>query len=250
MEKLLIKGIIFDMGGTLLQLSGNVDALNIERRVNVASFFRKKRIKLDAESLTTAIDAAQKNAQANAHQSLEEYQTRDVILSALQAIDAPKRAEALVSGAVRAYFEPSEAIHEQIPGTLEVVKKLHAQGLHLALLSNAPDDPLIQRLVNRYGLRPYFSPVFSSAGLGWAKPNPKAFLFIADRWRLKPQEIVVVGDTLQTDIWGAKNAGMHSVLVPHNGSTLETLDASQTQSITADATIHSLSELESVLTQF
>jgi len=245
----LIKGIIFDMGGTLLQFVGDVHRLKTKRTANVAHFFHKKRIKLDAEAFATAIIEAQKQAQESAHQSLEEYQMRDVIVKALQAIEAPKRAEGLVAGAVRAYFEPSEAMHEQIPGAIEVVKALYAQGIKLALLSNAPDDALVQRLINRYGLRPYFSPVFSSAGLGWAKPNPQAFLFIAKRWGLNPQEIVVVGDTPQTDILGAKNAGMHSIFVPRNGGLLETLDTSQTQNITADATIKALSELESILTQ-
>lgn len=238
------------MGGTLLQFEGDMQILNTERTASVADFFRKKRIKLDAEALAVAIVDAQKSAQTAAHQNLAEYQMRDVIAAALQAIEAPKRAESLISGAVRAYFSPSEAAHGLIPGVIEVLKKLKAQNLKLALLSNAPDDALVQRLINRYGLRQYFSPVFSSAGLGWAKPDARAFSIIADRWGLSPQEIVMVGDTPQTDILGAKNAGMHSVFVPRNGGLLEALDTSQTKQITADATIGSLSELESVLAQF
>ncbi len=246
----MIKGIIFDMGGTLLQFTGDVQAINTERMEKVGDFFHKKHVKLDTDAFVTAIITAQKQAQKLAHQSLKEYQMRDVIIEALHAISAPKRAEGLVLGAVRAYFEPSEAAHSLIPGAIDVLKKLRVRGIKLALLSNAPDDALVQRLINRYGLRPYLSPVFSSAGLGWAKPAPQAFLFIAKRWELNPQEIAVVGDTPQTDILGANNADMRSIFIPRNGGLLETLDASQTQTITADVSIHALSELESALTQF
>jgi len=45
------------------------------------------------------------------------------------------------------------------------------------------------------------------------KPLPFAFLRACRRLGLRRREVIMVGDQLATDIWGAKLVGMHAVLV-------------------------------------
>jgi HAD superfamily hydrolase (TIGR01549 family) len=140
--------------------------------------------------------------------------------TALEKIEAPASTHALIEPALKIYFEPEEMAWQVYPDAIETLKHLHRQGYRLGLYSNATDDAFIQRLINRNGLRPWLSPTFSSAGLGWRKPKREPFDLIAQRWRLAPAELAVVGDSLSADILGAQNAGMHSILMtlPENPS--------------------------------
>ena len=170
----------------------------------------------------------------------------DAILNALRNVDAPKRAETLTQQAAKILFQGEEDAHALIPDALETLKTLSAQKFKLSLLSNASDDALIQRLVNRNGLRPWLSPVFSSAGLGRQKPKPDPFLLIAERWRLPTAEIAVVGDTLTADIQGARNAGMFGILV----TRIENPRNEENWHIKADITIAALNVLPKVISEF
>ncbi len=241
-----IQGIIFDMGRTLLVFNSDQTAVESQGAHDVAHWLRtKKRIKVDEDALAAAILSARAEGIRRAAESLAAFQMRDAITAALHAVDAPKRAEAFAEQATRIFFQREEDGHEPVPGAIETLKTLHGERLRLGLLSNATDDALIQRLINRFGFRPYLSPVFSSAGVGWQKPKAEPFLLIAKRWGIAPENIAVVGDTLNADILGAQNAGMHSVLVTY----AESPSNAANRHITPDITIDSIVKLPTALAQ-
>lgn len=242
----MIKGIIFDLGGTLLHYTGNQAECEQRGAPAVGEWFVKKaRIKLDVPALAEAILQARAAGLRQATESLVEFNMSDGIATALQAIDAPPHALPLAVEATRPFFAEEEAGHNLIPGTIDTLKALQQNGLKLGLLSNATDDGLIQRVVNRTGLRPYLSPVFSSAGLGWQKPHTAPFHLIAERWQLPPEQIAVVGDTLKTDILGAQNAGMRGILLTY--AEHHSNDANR--HIEPHATIDTLADLPDALSQ-
>lgn len=45
------------------------------------------------------------------------------------------------------------------------------------------------------------------------KPSPKGYLKAAEDMGLKATEVIFVGDQIFTDIWGANNAGIRSIMV-------------------------------------
>lgn len=241
-----IQGVIFDMGRTLLVFNGDQNAVEAQGARDTAHWLRtKKRIKVDEAALAAAILSARADGMRRAAETQAGFQMRDAILAAFHAVDAPKRAELLVEQATRIFFQREEDGHEPVPGAIETLKTLYGENLKLGLLSNATDDALIQRLINRFGFRPYLSPVFSSAGVGWQKPNAEPFLLIADRWGISPEHIAVVGDRLDADILGAQNAGMHSVLVTY----AESPSNAANRHITPDITIDSVVKLPTALAQ-
>jgi HAD superfamily hydrolase (TIGR01549 family) len=208
----LIKGVIFDLGSTLIKLSGDwPDVVREGAEATAEWYYKQKHVKVDREGLVETFIEERRLALQQAAETLEEAQMTEVLRRALKRINASARAEAMVEEALRCFFAPEEAAHTPFPDAVETLKTLRAKNLKVGILSNAPDDSLIQRLVNDNGLRPWVSPVFSSAGLGWRKPSPEPFALIAQRWGIPANQIVVVGDTLATDILGAKNAGMRSI---------------------------------------
>ncbi len=240
----MIKGIIFDLGGTLMRFQGDLTATERQGAEAVAEWLiKKKRVKVEAPALVEAIMFARKEGFAQAKETLRPLLARDEIVTALQRIDAPPRAATFAQAAVKIFFQGEEDAHILLPDALETLKTLSAQGIKLGLLSNASDDALIQRLVNRSGMRPCLSPAFTSAGLGWQKPKAEPFQLIAKRWNLSPQRIAVVGDTLTADIQGAHNAGMTGILVTQT----ENPRNKKNRRIKPDVTIATLADLPEII---
>ena len=210
----MIKGIIFDLGSTLIKVTRSWDEVIQEGAEAMATWYLKtKHIKLDAPALIETFIAERASGLKTARQTQTEVLAVQTLLASLKKIDASPSAEALVDGAIKIFFGPEEAASQAYPDAVDTLKILKAQGFRVGLYSNATDDALIQRLVNQNGFRPWLSPVFSSAGCGWRKPKRETFELIAQRWGLSPEEMVVVGDTLEADILGAQNAGMRNILV-------------------------------------
>ena len=240
----MIKGIIFDMGNTLLRFAGDWDTVIQAGAQAMANwYFKKKHIKLDQLALVEAFLNERAAGREIAHQTHTEVLARQSLRDALKKIEAPASAEALVEAAIKVFFEPEEAVWRSYPDAADTLKGLYSRGYRLGLYSNATDDPLVQRMINTNGLRPWLSPTFSSAGCGWRKPKPEPFEMIAGRWGLRPGEIVVVGDTLKADILGAHNAGMFSILVTMD----EAASNGDSRHIQPTATADSLSALPEII---
>jgi FMN phosphatase YigB (HAD superfamily) len=215
----LIKGIIFDLGNTLLYVAGDSRSLERAGAEAVADWYLKKRhIKLDGPALVETLLAERAAARMAAIKMQVEVTAQHCLSQALKKIEAPAVAEAEIEAAIKVYFAPEEAACVTYPDAVETLKQLKQRGYRLGLYSNATDDKLLQRLINQGSLRPWLSPTFSSAEWSWRKPKREPFELIAGRWGLSPTEVVVIGDTLDTDILGAQNAGMLSILMTMNES--------------------------------
>jgi putative hydrolase of the HAD superfamily len=242
----LIKGIIFDLGNTLLRFDGDDETVSRAGAELMADwFFKKKRLKLDGPALVETFLAQRVANFEQAQQTQTEILAEESLRQALHKIDAPSHAQPLVEAAIKIYFASEEAYWQPYPDTVQTLKQLKAQGYRMGLYSNATDDALVQRMVNQGRIRPWLSPTFSSAGCGWRKPRPDGFALIAARWNLPANQIVVVGDTLNADILGAQNAGMHSILV-----TMDENPANfENRNIVPGAVVESLSQIPEIAAQ-
>ncbi|GAB4538104.1 MAG: hypothetical protein Kow0063_25590 [Anaerolineae bacterium] len=239
-----VRGVIFDLGSTLMYFDGDWEDVISRGVADMLAFFRRKRVKLHESSLAETFIAERQAGRELAYHTHREVTCLDSLLAALEKTKAPPEAFPLAAEAVRVYFGPEEAAWKAYPDAKATLKHLSEQGYRLGLLSNATDDAFIQRLVNRLGLRPWLSPTFSSAGLGWRKPLREPFDLILSRWNLPPETVIMVGDTLNADIQGAHNSGMRAVLItadesPSNDTYRETIQP--------DASIATLSELAGVI---
>jgi len=242
-----IHGIIFDLGSTLMYFDGDWEDVVERGAAQMAAFFTRKRIRLDESALAETFIAERRAGREVAYRTQREVTCAESLRTALEKVGAPPEAFALVPEAVRVYFGPEEAAWKAYPEAKATLKHLFQRGYRLGLLSNATDDPLIQRLVNRLELRPWLSPTFSSAELGWRKPRPEPFEIILSRWKLPPESVIVVGDTLDADILGAHNAGMRGVLITADESPR---NEEHRETIVPDATIATLSELPGLLREW
>ncbi|MBX3166625.1 MAG: HAD family hydrolase [Candidatus Eremiobacteraeota bacterium] len=79
-------------------------------------------------------------------------------------------------------------------GARELVRKLHEQGLKLAVASSAPPKEL-DPLLDIVGIRPYLSEKTSSGDAQESKPDPDIVAVALQRLELKADEVIMVGDT-------------------------------------------------------
>lgn len=77
----------------------------------------------------------------------------------------------------------------------------------------------ISVVLQEFGLDGIFEEIIESAVVGIRKPDPQIFLLGVDALGMKPEEVTVVGDSLEKDIIPAKRAGCHTVWLKGEGWT-------------------------------
>jgi putative hydrolase of the HAD superfamily len=107
----------------------------------------------------------------------------------------------------------SERMHF-FPGALETLLELRARGHRLALLTNG--GAAFQReKIERFALAPLFDVVLVEGELGYGKPDPRVFERALRALGAAPQEALMTGNDLRSDIYGAKRAGVRAVWIDH-----------------------------------
>jgi len=95
--------------------------------------------------------------------------------------------------------------------THALLETLRERGLKLGLVSNAIDPPdLLHRDLERHGITERVDVAVFSSEVGRRKPDPAIYRRALDALGVEPTNALFVGDTLHTDIAGAKALGMHT----------------------------------------
>lgn len=136
------------------------------------------------------------------------------------------------------YRKEYEVLEEEAP---EILKKLSGQ-YSLGIIANQSEG--LEKRLEEWGIRRYFSVVVSSHEAGVSKPDPLIFEKALDMAHCPPGEAVMIGDRLDNDIMPAKRAGMKTVRIL-KGTCVRQRPADE--SCVPDAEIRELNELEDLL---
>lgn len=122
-------------------------------------------------------------------------------------------------------------------GAQELSKRLSEAGYELYIVTNGVAKTQALRL-EKSGLLPYFKDVFVSEAIGIPKPDKRFFDYVLERINEKDKNrIVVIGDSLSSDIRGAENSGLDSIWLNLNNASLP-------GDLNPVATVTKLSEIE------
>lgn len=97
------------------------------------------------------------------------------------------------------------------PDLIQCINDLRDLGLILGLISNINMSG--KKIAEKLGVSSYFNYVFTSEDLGYEKPNKMIFEKSLDIAKLTPSEVVFIGDQVESDILGAKNANILPILL-------------------------------------
>jgi phosphoglycolate phosphatase len=192
------KGIVFDLDGTLLDTSLDLtDTLNHVRRLAQLEDLRPEAVmKMMGDGLQNTLLRGLEGSQALAieyamHEFLHFYQNN--------------------------YTQKTKAY----PGVYEVLKQLQAQGITLGVLSNKREE-FIDVL-----LKMHFQDIDFKVRLGDVptrkrKPDPMGLLQACRAFQLKPNQVLMVGDSV-VDMEAGLNAGTGVLPVAWGYQSIESL---------------------------
>ena len=114
------------------------------------------------------------------------------------------------------FFDDYDPIDVIFADTRVVLKQLNADGYVVGLVSNR--EEALTSLVEQYGLSEFFHFTLSAGQAKCYKPAPKIFLqALQMAGNIAPEQAVYVGDNYFAEVLGARNIGMHVILVdPRN----------------------------------
>lgn len=246
-----VEGVIFDLGHTLMYLDSTWPAVSQQGAADLTAFLEEQQLDMDGMAFAKTLLERRAESFDRAKQTLREVTAEDSMRRTFAEFGLSEPGPTLVKRAVDAFFADEETHWRAYPEARSVLRALADGGLRLGMYSNATHDPFIQRLVDRFGFRPWLEPALSSAKTGIRKPDPAAFAPFLASWRLPARSVAVVGDTFDADVLGAHHAGMLSVWFPTRQDARQEGESPShplgALPVTPDATIAGLGELPECL---
>ena len=210
--------LIFDLYGTLVDIHTEEDALVWEKTALYFGFYGAH---YTGEELKTAFRAAMSRREAQAGQSYECFPDspfEQVMEELFRAKGVTENADTLGINAAQLFRISSIEYVKLYPHVLEALAMLRERGYRLWLLSNA------QRIFTAYelchlGLGKQLDGIYISSDYGCRKPDIRFFRALLEEQHLNPRTCLMIGNDRETDIAGAKAAGldtlyMHTNLTP------------------------------------
>jgi putative hydrolase of the HAD superfamily len=150
-------------------------------------------------------------------------------------IDDPELAIALAETFVH-LRRKKHIVYSDTTRVLERLSQNHSLGL---LTNGAPD--LQRRKIEGAGLAGYFDQVLISGDIGIGKPERSIFETLLTRLGATTESVLMIGNSLNSDIQGAQGAGIRAVWLNRSGQYHDI-------GIIPDWEISSLDELPPILT--
>ena len=210
----MIKGVVFDLGGTL-HLCSTTEERKIWFAKRIISRLGEYGISLDispeALSLQLEINAAEYKRDVEA--SLRELPT-EIVWNDYYLKEQHLGRDALrpMSEELSFLYDYERVCNLPRPRLVETMQQLKDMGMKLGIISNILAKGMVPHMVTEYGLAPYMDCVLSSAGTGIRKPDPQIFRMAEEALGLPPEALAYVGDTLSRDVRGTRNASWHTAI--------------------------------------
>lgn len=221
----MIRAVLFDLDNTLL------DFMRMKRNAVEAGVAAM----IDSGMPLSKEEATARIFEIYEAQGIEYQEVFDQFLSERFGTINPKWLAAGIVG----YRRAREAALVLYPHVNYTLIELLKHGLRLAVISDAPRKEVWLRLCY-LDLHHIFDPVITFEDTGQRKPSPGPFERALELLKMKPSEVLMVGDWPERDMVGAQKLGIRTVFARY-GDTFGTKESG------ADFDINDLSELLRVL---
>lgn len=157
-----------------------------------------------------------------------------------RALSPAVRDEALIDDLASAFARFRRALKPIDPDAEAALDDL-ARDHRLALVTNGAPDVQREKLAGT-ALAAHFAAIVISVEVGVGKPDPRIFQAALDALGVASTDAVMVGDSLERDVAGARRAGLRSIWIDRSGTALAGPFA-------PEARIRSLRELRDAVTR-
>lgn len=207
----MIRGVIFDLGETLIRFSGDWPEIFERSRSRITAFLLDEGYELDPAAFSWALMQRIVSAQDIREQDFIERPTDDIFRQLMVEFGHEQVPDPIVRKSMELLYKESESNWQAVSELEQILSDIGQKGVRLGLISNASDVANVDRLIDKIGVRRFFDPILVSAAVGVRKPAPLIFQKTLTQWDLPADQTVMVGDTLSADILGAQRLGMHQI---------------------------------------
>jgi putative hydrolase of the HAD superfamily len=221
MNKMKVKAVFFDLWNTIAFTDSNKD------------IFREMQVRFGLNELTHS----QFLQECEKAIMMEEFETLEHLYSKLLNHFSIPSGEILL-GDLDFLWNHALRHDKPFPESEKMLAKTKNH-FKTALVSNCESFGF-KKILNHYGFKKYFDEIILSCDVGLLKPHPQIFHLPLKKLKLKPEEAVMIGDSIRTDVNGAKKIGMKTILIDRT-------EKYEGRKIEVDAVISSLEELPKVI---
>jgi len=107
--------------------------------------------------------------------------------------------------------------HTLVPGAKEMLETLQSKGYRLFAASNSFGHLQRSRLEHA-GILHFFEDTYISMDIGYDKPDIRFYQEALRRCGLQPSEVLMIGDSMTTDVLGAQAAGIDALFFDRRGN--------------------------------
>jgi putative hydrolase of the HAD superfamily len=194
----MIKAVFFDMDDTLYDTSGFAA---IARRAAVKAMVHNGLQCSEEEGYSFLMDI-DKDKGSNYDKHF------NILTKQVNGVEDPL---VIVNGIIT-YHNTKFAMLKLEPECFSILLYLKSKDYKVGLITNGKELKQWEKLV-RLGLYPFFDDVVTSESVGVEKPNPEIYKIAMDRLDVTAGTSVMIGNSFDTDIMGAYNAGIPSMII-------------------------------------
>jgi len=228
-----VKAVLFDLDDTLF------DRNKAQREIlhRIIHEFREMFTGIDKEAITHAFFESDRlsTEEFNAGDSIDVVR----IERSRKFLNILGLSENFAGKITEIYIKSYPAINVPVKNAKVVIRNL-AKKFQLAVISNGSRDVQHQKL-ETLGIKDLFRCIVLSEEVGIRKPKPGIFWKATTLLDREPEECLYVGDSYNTDIVGAKKAGMQTCWFNPKCASLSQND------VKPDFEIHTLYEILGIL---
>ena len=214
--------LIFDLYGTLVDIHTEE---TMEVWEKTALFFGYYGAYYDTTTLKRAFEkeiATRKGKAGHNYECFPDIPFHEVMADLFRQKDVFNNVDTLGVQAAQLFRIASTEYIRLYPHVLEALATLRKKGFRLWLLSNA-QEVFTRFELNALGLADSFDGIYLSSAFGFRKPDVRFFRALLEEQKLDPDKCLMIGNDRDTDIAGAKAAGlatfyMHTELTPRDQS--------------------------------
>jgi putative hydrolase of the HAD superfamily len=221
---MIIKGIIFDINGTLTDINTNEWLDDVYRVVsNLLSYQGILLAPIALKDMYFQIMKEQRSAHAESHPEFDAVAIFRQIVTQ-QATEFTRslpseKIEQLPLVLAETYRAASRFRLQLYPGVMDTLRQLQPK-YHLAAITDAQVAYALPEL-NAVGLAGIFSPIVVSGNLGYRKPDKRLFTLVLSAMKKQASEVLFVGNDMYRDVFGGQATGIKTVFFKSNQGTQE-----------------------------
>lgn len=218
MEYRMIKGLLFDLNGTLIDICTNEEDFHTYRVT--ANFLDYYGVKITPEQLKDKFFALNHRQRKESKEKFPEFDVAEIFYEIIEnyTVNASEKSceekyflAETVSRVFRAASRHHLALYDGVKDILDIFKNKYKMGA----VSDGQKlwaEPELESC----SLEGYFSFVLVSGFLGFRKPDKRMFEMAIEKMGLPPEEILFIGNDMYRDVYGAENAGLKCVFFKSN----------------------------------